>query len=58
VHPAGVSKGSSGNPVNLIKQAGSLLERIADPGNLRLAVIKSIRGKRGRSEVLAYAAGS
>jgi RNA-directed DNA polymerase len=39
-----------------MKRAGNLYDRIADPGNLRLAFIKSIRGKRGKAEAIAYAA--
>jgi len=37
-----------------LKRAGDLYERICEPENLRLAFIKSIRGKRGKAEVVAY----
>ncbi|MDP6358401.1 MAG: reverse transcriptase/maturase family protein [Kiritimatiellia bacterium] len=37
-----------------MKRAGNLYERIAEPENLRLAFIKSIRGKRGKADVIAY----
>lgn len=36
-----------------MKRAGNLYERIADPENLRVAFLKSIRGKRGKAEVVA-----
>lgn len=39
-----------------MKRAGHLYERIAEPENLRQAFIKAIRGKRGKAEVVAYAA--
>lgn len=39
-----------------MKRAGNLYKRIAEPENLRLAFIKSIRGKRGKAEAMAYAA--
>jgi len=39
-----------------MKRAGNLYERIAEPENLRLAFLKAIRGKRGKAEILAYAA--
>ena len=38
-----------------MRRAGNLYERIAEPENLRLAFLKSIRGKRGKDDVLAYA---
>lgn len=38
-----------------MKRAGSLLPRIADPDNIRLAFWKASRGKRGRGAVLAFA---
>lgn len=37
-----------------MKRAGNLYERIAEPENLRLAFLKSIRGKRGKQDVIAY----
>lgn len=37
-----------------MNRAGNLYERIAEPENLRLAFIKSIRGKRGKADVIAY----
>lgn len=39
-----------------MKRAGHLYERIAEPENLREAFLKSVRGKRGKTEVIAYAA--
>lgn len=38
-----------------MKRAGQLYERICEPENLRLAFLKSARGKRGKREVVAYA---
>lgn len=37
-----------------MKRAGNLYERIAEPENLRLAFIKSIRGKGDKADVIAY----
>jgi RNA-directed DNA polymerase len=37
-----------------MKRAGNLIERIADPDNLRLAAWKAAKGKRHSREVLAY----
>jgi len=37
-----------------MKRAGNLYERIAEPENLRLAFLKSIRGKRSKPDVIAY----
>ena len=37
-----------------MKRAGNLIERIIDPDNLRLAWIKTIRGKRTRRSVLRF----
>ena len=39
-----------------MKRVGQLYERICEPENLRLAFLKSARGKRGKREVGAYAA--
>ena len=39
-----------------MKRAGNLYEQIVDPENLRLAFIKSVRGKCGKPEVIAYTA--
>jgi hypothetical protein len=39
-----------------MKRAGNLYGRIAEPENLRLAFLKSIRGKRGKPDVIAYTA--
>jgi retron-type reverse transcriptase len=39
-----------------MKRAGNLYEQIAEPDNLRAAFLKSIRGKRGKAEVIAYTA--
>ncbi len=39
-----------------MKRIGHLYERIAEPENLREAFLKSVRGKRGKAEVIAYAA--
>ena len=39
-----------------MKRASNLYPFIAEPDNLRLAFIKSIRGKRGKADVIAYAA--
>jgi len=39
-----------------MKRAGNLYERIAEPENLRLAFLKSVRGKRHITEVIAYTA--
>ncbi len=39
-----------------MKRAGNLYERIAEPENLRLAFLKSVRGKRGKADVIAYTA--
>ncbi len=40
-----------------MKRAGRLYELIAEPENLRLAFLKAARGKRGKPDVSAYAAG-
>jgi RNA-directed DNA polymerase len=39
-----------------MKRAGNLYERIVEPESLRLAFLKSVRGKRGKADVVAYAA--
>lgn len=39
-----------------MKRAANLYPLIAEPDNLRLAFIKSIRGKRGKADVIAYTA--
>jgi hypothetical protein len=39
-----------------MKRAGDLYDRIAEPENLRLAFLKAVRGKRGKAEVIEYAA--
>ncbi len=39
-----------------MKRAGNLLERIAEPENLRQAFLKAVRGKRGKVEAIEYAA--
>jgi hypothetical protein len=39
-----------------VKRAGNLYASIAEPENLRLAFIKAIRGKRGKTEVIEYTA--
>ena len=40
-----------------MKRAGGLYDRIAEPENLRLSFLKAVRGKRGKAEVIEYAAG-
>jgi len=40
-----------------MRRIGNLYTLIAEPENLRLAFLKSMRGKRAKPEVLAYAAG-
>lgn len=37
-----------------MKRAGHLLERIAEPENLREAFLRAARAKSGRADVLAY----
>lgn len=37
-----------------MKRVGQLYEQIAEPENLRLAFLKSVRGKRSKSEVVSY----
>jgi RNA-directed DNA polymerase len=39
-----------------MKRAGNLYESIADPENLRLAFLKSVRGKRHKTDVISYTA--
>ena len=39
-----------------MKRSGNLYERIAESENLRLAFLKSIRGKRAKADVIAYTA--
>lgn len=39
-----------------MKRTGHLYDRIAEPENLREAFLRSVRGKRGKAEVIAYAA--
>lgn len=39
-----------------MKRAGHLMERIADPENLRKAFLRAARGKSGKAEVLEYRA--
>jgi hypothetical protein len=43
-------------PVYKMKRIGNLYPLIAEPENLRLAFLKSVRGKRGKADVRAYAA--